>query len=157
MSGIVPANRPCAAVRHALVVQAIVFVALAMLFAVLPFAGGLRHGPAMVVDGTAVLLALFFFVVSFTFLAEWLCRVLDATAGRAWLKAAFIAAASCLLVPGVGFSLWLDFATFDVQDLFVPLSLGLVVSGAVVHLAKALAVRLRDHREWATLPLTSTD
>ena len=61
-----------------------------------------------------------------------------------------------LLVPGLGFALWLDGAQANFRDLLVVFALGLVVPGMVVHLAKALATRLRDHREWASLPLDGT-
>ncbi len=52
--------------------------------------------------------------------------------------------------------LWLDGTHANVRDLLVVFALGLVVPGMVVHLAKSLATRLRDHREWASLPLDGT-
>jgi hypothetical protein len=146
------------AVRHALLLDVIVFLYIAAVFAVLHGAvadmlGGRWPLAAMTVYTTSVLLAMFFFVVGFTFLAEWLRRVLDGPTGRPWLKILLIAVGSCLLVPGIGFGLWLDGATLNLKDLLLVLALGLVVPGMVVHMAKVLAVRLRDHREWTALPL----
>jgi len=146
------------AVRHALLLDGLVFAYMAAMFAVLygvagDLFGGRLPAAAMVVYTTSVLLGMFFFVVGFTFLAEWLRQVLDTRTGRPWLKALLIAVASSLLVPGLGFALWLDGAQVNVPDLLVVFALGLVVPGMVVHLAKALATRLHDHHEWASLPL----
>jgi hypothetical protein len=146
------------AVRHALLLDTLAFVYMAAMFAVLYGAvgdvlGGRLPAAAMVVYSTSVLLGMFFFVIGFTFLAEWLRRALDARTGRPWLKVLLIAVASSLLLPGLGFALWLDGAQVSLPDLLVVFALGLVVPGMVVHLAKALATRLRDHNEWASLPL----
>jgi hypothetical protein len=149
------------AVRHALLLDLLALAYMAAMFALLYGAvgdllGGRLPAAAMVVYTTSVLLGMFFFVIGFTFLAEWLRRVLDGRAGRAWLQVLLIAVASSLLVPGLGFALWLDGTHANLRDLLVVFALGLVVPGMVVHLAKALATRLRDHREWASLPLDGT-
>jgi hypothetical protein len=146
------------AVRHALLLNTLAFVYMAAMFAVLYGAvGDLLSGrlpaAALVVYTTSVLLGMFFFVIGFTYLAEWLRRVLDAKAGRPWLELLLIAIASTLLLPGLGFVLWLDGAQANLPQLLIVFALGLVVPGMVVHLAKTLALRLRDHHEWATLPL----
>ena len=149
------------AVRHALLLDGLALVYMALMFAVLygvlgDVVGGRLPAAAMVVYSTSVLLGMFFFVVGFTFLAEWLRQALDTRTGRPWLKVLMIAVASSMLVPGLGFALWLDGPQVRVPDLLIVFALGLVVPGMVVHLAKALATRLRDHREWASLPLDGT-
>lgn len=149
------------AVRHALLLDVLAFAYMAVMFAMLYGAvgdllGGRLPAAAIVVYTTSVLLGMFFFVIGFTFLAEWLRRVLDARPSRPWLKVLLIAVASSLLLPGLGYALWLDGAQANLRDLLVLFALGLVVPGMVVHLAKALAIRLRDHREWASLPLDGT-
>jgi len=148
------------AVRHALLLDGLALAYMAAMFAVLygvvgDLLGGRLPAAAMVVYTTSVLLGMFFFVVGFTFLAEWLRRVLEARTGRPWVKALLIAVASSLLLPGLGFALWFDSTGAHPRDLLVVFAMGLVVPGMVVHLAKTLATRLRDHREWASLPLTT--
>ncbi len=149
------------AVRHALLLSLLAFGYMAAMFAMLhgtvgDVLGGRLPAAAMVVYTTSVLLGMFFFVIGFTFLAEWLRRVLDARTGYPWLKVLLIALASSLLLPGLGLALWLDGAQASSRDLLVVFALGLIVPGMVVHLAKALATRLRDHQEWASLPLDGT-
>jgi hypothetical protein len=147
------------AVRHAVILEATAFIYLAIVAALLYLThlGGPHTGDWPIVQlglyGGLVVCAMFLFVVSFTYLADWLRQALYGAERRSGFKAMVVAAASGLLLPALGLGLWLDVTGLSVNDFCVVVALGLLVPGALLHVAKVIAARLRHHQEWSSLAI----
>jgi hypothetical protein len=92
----------------------------------------------------------------FTFVAEGMRRALRGPAGISWVKAALVAAASCLLVPGVTFGVLLTYsgdALASVTDVLPLLPVSLLTPVVPVIQVFAFASAIRSHQEWAALPI----
>jgi hypothetical protein len=144
------------AVRHGLLLDGVVLAFLALIVAV-GMALGSWPVPEMFNYAISVLVAMFWFAVGFTYLADWMRQTVYEPTARPGLKALFITAVSSLLVPVLGYGLWPDFAQLPVQEVLVVAALGLVVPAILIHLAKVTAARVRDHREWANLPMDGVE
>jgi hypothetical protein len=147
------------AVRHAAILEATVFAILAMVAAAVSATRLGSQPPSewpgiqLILSSSLVVLASFLFVLSFTYLADWLRAALYGADGRSGFKAIMVAIASGLLIPGLGFALWLDAAGPSGNDLWVVIALGLLVPGALLQVAKVLGARLRHHQEWSSLAI----
>ena len=140
------------ALRHGLLSDLLVFAL--MLGIGLVYQGPITSWPrALLIYGGSVLGGFFLFSFAFTFLADWMRQALMRGARTSRIEPILIVAATGLLVPGLGFALWLEFARLSVTDLLVVISLGAVISAILVHTAMLIAQRQRYHQEWADLSI----
>ena len=107
----------------------------------------------MLLYGASILGGFFLFSFAFTFLADRMRQALMSGARKSRIEAILIALVTGLLVPGLGFALWLEFSRMSTADLLVVLALGAVIPAILVHTAMLIAERQRYHQEWANLSI----
>jgi hypothetical protein len=111
--------------------------------------------PEAFVPLSASVVNVFFFVFTFTFLAEGMRRALFQPSGPAWLGAGLLGLASAVLfLPFVALAVLIQpGARLRPTDLLILLGATALASSILVAMARALATRMQMHREWADLSL----
>jgi hypothetical protein len=112
--------------------------------------------PETLVPLTGVVACVFCFGFTVTFLGEGMRRALYGPTGPSWVRASLVSLGSAVLyLPFIALALWVQIGSRVrwTDPLILLFAMGAAIAFLLFPLAHSLSNRLRQHEEWAALPL----